>query len=100
MRWFPELDPSGNPIPWQPDPPTETNAPPESAPRDGYWYSLHRGNNLQDVADTLARDHQIELTAAEIAAANPGLNTNRLKSGLLIFAPAQPQPPAPDPTPP
>ncbi len=88
MRWFPELDAAGNPVPWQPDPPTETNAPPDAAPRDGYWYSLHRGNDLQDVVVTLSRDHQIELTPAEIAAANPAINTNRLKPGLRIFAPA------------
>ena len=94
MRWFPDLDTNGIPVPWQPDPPTEiTNS---EAGVDlasaaeiagGYWYSLSRGNVLQDVIEAVRNDHNLELTVKELLLANPGINPNRLKAGQKIFVP-------------
>jgi tetratricopeptide (TPR) repeat protein len=87
MRWFPELDAQGHPVPWQPPPPVETDG-----AGDGFWYSLNRGNTLQDVADTVQQQHQVTTSLAEMKEANPGINMNRLKAGLKIFVP-KPAPP-------
>ena len=91
MRWFPELDENGTPVPWEPPPPIETNAPPEAATvsESGLWYSLNRGNTLQDVADAAEQGHQLAVTLAQIEEANTNVNFNRLKAGLRIFVPAQ-----------
>lgn len=91
MRWFPELDANGNPVPWEPDPPREIEPPsadPAGIPGDrpaGYWYALNRGNTLQDVAKVVNEAHQLALTVADIQQANPSINLNRLKAGLKII---------------
>ena len=94
MRWFPDLDTNGIPVPWQPDPPTEiTNsvagADPASSAEiaDGYWYSLSRGTVLQDVIEAVRNHHNLELTVEDLLLANPSINPNRLKAGLKIFVP-------------
>lgn len=91
MRWFPTLDENGDPLPWKPVSPRETNGPAKEIP--GLWYELNRGNILQDVADVARQDHNIETTVALIQEANPEININRLKAGLKIFVPAPLPPP-------
>jgi hypothetical protein len=85
MRWFPDLDAEGNPIPWKPAPPVETNGPPDQV---GLWYVLNRGNTLQDVADAAQHDHRAETTVPALKEANPAINVNRLKAGLIVFVPS------------
>ncbi len=84
MRWFPDLDDNGNPVPWTPVTPVETNGPPD---KTGYWYVLNRGNDLQDVVDAVQQQYHIETSVAAVRAANPDVNINRLKAGLLICVP-------------
>jgi hypothetical protein len=94
MRWFPELDESGKPVPWTPEPPREI----ESASADafgnpgqhtaGYWYVLNRGNTLQDVVAAAYANHQLTLTVEEVQRDNPAANPNRLKGGQKIFVSA------------
>lgn len=102
MRWFPDLDENGNPVPWTPDPPQEVEldantSDNSSAPGPGYCYVLNRGNTLQDVADIVRASHQLSITTEEIQSANPAANSNRLKAGQKIFVPAPPSVP-PDTT--
>ncbi len=84
MRWFPQLDDHGDPVPWTPAAPVETNGPPD---KTGYWYALNRGNDLQDVVDAVEQQYHIETSVAAVRAANPDVNINRLKAGLLICVP-------------
>ena len=86
MHWFPTLDTNGNPLPWCPAPPVETNGP---AGQTGYWYLLNRGDTLQDVAEAVQRDHHLNISADALQEANPSINTNRLKAGLILFVPSQ-----------
>jgi LysM repeat protein len=93
MRWFPDLDENGNPVPWTPEPPEEVEQEPNAAgnptvPGSGYWYVLHRGNTLQDVADAVIASRQLNVTVEEIQSANPSSHPNRLKAGQKIFVPA------------
>jgi hypothetical protein len=94
MRWFPDLDANGNPVPWEPDPHREIEPPSAESSGDpnehptGYWYVLNRGNTLQDVVDAARTTHQLTLTVAELRQANQSTNPNRLKAGLRIFVPA------------
>lgn len=93
MRWFPELDESGNLVLWEPDPPKEIESPETDASVSpgqhaaGYWYVLNRGNSLQDIVDAVHNAHQLTLTVKEIQQANPSTNPNKLKAGEKIFAP-------------
>lgn len=87
MRWFPTLDDNGNPVPWEPAPPTETNGP--AMETAGVWYALHRGNDLRDVAAAAQTDHNIATTVAQLELANPSVNLKRLKAGVKIFVPMQ-----------
>ena len=94
MRWFPDLDTNGIPLPWQPDPPTEitsseagTDMSSSAEIAGGYWYSLSRGNVLQDVIEAVRNQHNLELTVEDLLLANPGINPNRLKAGQKIFVP-------------
>ena len=107
MRWFPELDTNGVPVPWQPDPPVQltasevaTNVFLPAAPGAGFWYDLNRGNELQDVIDAVQADHQLSVTVEDLLQANAGLNTNQLRAGQKIFVPlsppAAPSEPAPE----
>jgi len=94
MRWFPELEENGNPVPWNPDPPREiepSQADASANPNqrvDGYWYVLNRGNTLQDVVSAVNASHQLTLTVDEIQQANPAINPNRLKAGQKLFVAA------------
>jgi len=93
MRWFPQLDPNGNPVPWQPDPPKEidpTAASPNAAPegdRVGRWYVLNRGNDLEDVVKVARAGNNLELTVTDLLQVNPDVNPGRLKAGQRIFVP-------------
>ena len=93
MRWFPELDDNGNPIPRQPEPPSEIAPEADAAEKSaeqsaGFWYVLHRGNTLQDVAAAVGAIHRFAIAAEEIQRANPTASPNRLKAGQKIFVPA------------
>ena len=95
MHWFPDLDANGNPVAWEPEPPREveadsTDTPGESSERSGgFWFVLNRGNMLQDVVTVVRATHQITVTSQEIQLANPAINPNRLKAGLMILVPVQ-----------
>jgi LysM repeat protein len=104
MRWFPDLDENGNPVPWTPEPPEEVEVTPSAsdnptAPGPGYWYVLHRGNTLQDVVEAVKASRQLTVTIEEIQNANPGAHPNRLKAGQKIFVPAPEGSVIPSPTP-
>ncbi len=94
MRWFPELDTNGVPIPWQPDPPIQIPEPEAEAdafftpgPVMGYWYCLNRGNVLPDVIAAVRTDHQLSVSVEELIQANAQINTNQLKAGQKIYVP-------------
>lgn len=108
MRWFPELDTNGVPIPWQPDPPVqlsasevETNSFLSTDLGAGFWYCLNRGNVLQDVIEAVQEEHQLSVTVEDLLEVNADINTNQLKAGQNIFVPltppAHPLEPTPEP---
>lgn len=106
MRWFPELDTNGVPIPWQPDPPVQLSASEVETnsflPTDlgaGFWYCLNRGNVLQDVIEAVQEEHQLSVTVEDLVQANAGINTNQLKAGQNIFVPLSPPANPLEPTP-
>jgi hypothetical protein len=97
MRWFPELDTNGMPIPWQPNPPVQLTAAEVATnsflPTDlgaGFWYCLNRGNVLEDVIEAVQAEHQLSVTAEDLLQANAGINTNQLGAGQNIFVPFSP----------
>ena len=78
--------------PWTPEPPEEvepdpnaSDNPPQASP--GYWYMLHRGDTLQDVADVAKMSRQLTVTVEANQVPIPRVNPNRLKAGEKIFVP-------------
>jgi nucleoid-associated protein YgaU len=108
QRWFPTLDADGQVVPGKPRPkplqpslesasptidegsaPVAENLPPQSAvrPDAGYEYVIRPGDSLARIAQAYG-GVGVVVTPREILAANPGLDSARLKVGQVIFVPA------------
>jgi LysM repeat protein len=68
---------------------TTPTTPGNGIPQKGYNYPIKAGDTIAAIAKAY-REQGIKVTTAQILAANPGLNPNRLKTGQTIFIP-QPQ---------
>lgn len=104
MRWFPVLDESGNPVPWQPRikiesfdslPPDTVPTPPSSegetvtindSPLPGDAYIIQRGDTFLSIAHAAAALGR-SITVRDLAKANPGVDPSHLSVGRKILIP-------------
>lgn len=101
QRWFPMLDADGHVIPQSSvesasltinqdsSASTTENLPPQSSvrPDAGYEYVIRPGDSLARIVRAYG-EVGVPVTAREILAANPALDSGRLKVGQVIFVPA------------
>ena len=88
MRWFPVLDPNGNPIPWQPDPepaPAPVATPDETGQENsasGQSYTINAGDSILSISKAAG------ISIEDLMNANPELDTTSLKVGQVIVIPS------------
>jgi LysM repeat protein len=61
---------------------------PPAGPKNGYYYPVKDGDTLSSIAKAYRdSDQHVKVTTAQILAANPGLDANKLYVGKKIFIP-------------
>lgn len=67
---------------------TDADATAANTPKTGYYYVVKDGDTLSAIAKTYRdSDKHVKVTSAQILAANPGLDANKLYTGKKIFIP-------------
>lgn len=79
-------------------PSTSAPAAVRSSPTAGHWYRLGASDTLSEIA---RRAYGTTKRTADVVAANPGLDAQRLRPGQLVYLPRanESAPPAPPPSP-
>jgi LysM repeat protein len=71
-----------------PKPPADDAGTGAAGPKSGYYYTIKEGDTLGLIAKAYRdSDQHVKVTKAQIIAANPGLDPNKLYVGKKIFIP-------------
>jgi LysM repeat protein len=71
-----------------PKPPADDPGTTATGPKSGYYYTIKEGDTLGLIAKAYRdSDQHVKVTKAQIIAANPGLDPNKLYVGKKIFIP-------------